>query len=71
MKSQTELTRDIAALKAMLDKTDYHAIKYSEGEMSAKEYAPIREDRRAWRAEINKLEAELEAVKASNTEATS
>ena len=60
----------IARLKIALSKSDYKAIKYAEGEISAEEYTPIRDERRAWRAEINRLEAELEAVKSSTMEAT-
>ena len=41
-----------------LSRTDYKAIKFAEGELSAEEYAPIRELRRQCRAEINRLEAE-------------
>lgn len=53
----------INELKMQLRKTDYQAIKYAEGEMSATEYAPIREQRRAWRTEINALEAEIEVLR--------
>ena len=52
----------IAELKKKLADTDYQAIKYAEGELSAEEYAETREQRKAWRAEINALEAELEAL---------
>ena len=46
----------IAALRHNLISTDYQAIKYSEGEMTEEEYAPIKEQRRQWRREINELE---------------
>ena len=46
----------IYELKGYLYETDYKAIKYAEGEISAEEYAPIKEQRRQWRAEINRLE---------------
>ena len=49
----------IAELKQKLQETDYKAIKYAEGELSAEEFAPIKAQRRAWREEINKLEEEL------------
>ena len=49
----------IAELKQKLEDTDYKAIKYSEGELSAEEYAETKAYRRAWREEINKLEEEL------------
>jgi len=46
----------IATLRRNLISTDYQAIKYSEGEMTEEEYAPIKEQRRQWRREINELE---------------
>lgn len=49
----------IAELKALLANSDYQAIKYAEGEMSASEYAPMKANRQAWRAEINELEKSL------------
>jgi len=54
--ARNEANRVIAELKANLAKTDYQAIKFAEGELSEEEYAPIREDRKAWRAEINEKE---------------
>lgn len=61
--ARNEANRVIAELKAKLAKTDYQAIKFAEGELSEKEYAPIREDRKAWRAEINKQEKIIEGEK--------
>lgn len=46
----------IAQLKQNLDNTDYQAIKFAEGRMTAEKYAPIGEQRQAWRDEINRLE---------------
>lgn len=46
----------IAELKKLLADTDYKAIKYAEGEILEEDYISIREQRRAWRAEINELE---------------
>ena len=62
--SESELAKQekesrIAKLKSELAKTDYEAIKYAEGVMSEEEYAPIKAQRQAWRAEINSLEEEL------------
>lgn len=56
------LKRRIIETKLKLRQTDYKAIKYAEGELSETEYAPVREQRRAWRAEINALESEIEAM---------
>lgn len=58
-----KLEMRIGGLKSKLQATDYKAIKYAEGELSAEEYAETREQRRAWRAEINALEAEIKAIK--------
>ena len=49
----------IAELKALLQATDYQAIKYAEGEMPNEEYAPVRDLRKGWRKEINNIEALL------------
>lgn len=49
----------INELKALLQATDYQAIKYAEGEMPYEEYAPVRELRKEWRKEINDIEALL------------
>lgn len=50
--------RRINELKHYLNSTDYQAIKFSDGAISEEEYAPIREQRKAARAEINAIEAE-------------
>ena len=46
----------IAELKRLLADSDYLAIKFVEGELSAEEYAPHKAERAQWRAEINELE---------------
>ena len=51
--------RRIAFLKGELARTDYQAIKYSEGWISADDYADVKAQRQAWRDEINQLESEL------------
>lgn len=48
----------IKALKKNLANTDYKAIKYAEGLISDEEYAEVKEQRAAWRDEINELEFE-------------
>jgi hypothetical protein len=60
-----EKCRAISQLKANLYLSDYKAIKYAEGELTEEEYAPIREQRKAWRDEINALRAEIAEIKAS------
>lgn len=49
----------IKDLKQKLAETDYQAIKYAEGRLSEAEYAEIKQQRQAWRDEINHLETEL------------
>ena len=47
----------IAELKQLLADSDYKAIKYAEGLITATDYAPIKAMRESYRAEINMLEA--------------
>lgn len=61
----SQIDRAIAECLYHLRTTDYLAIKYAEGELSAEEYAETRKQRRAWRAEINALEEELAALRNS------
>ena len=49
----------IEALKRLLEESDYKAIKYAEGLLTAEEYEPIKQQRQAWRDEINQLEEEI------------
>ncbi len=46
----------IAYLKSELADTDYLCLKYTDGALSEEEYAPIRRQRAAYRAEINALQ---------------
>lgn len=46
----------IAYLKAELADTDYLCLKFTDGALSEEEYAPIRRQRAAYRAEINALQ---------------
>lgn len=48
--------KEISELKQKLKETDYKAIKYAEGMITLADYAPIREERQAWRDRINELE---------------
>lgn len=52
-------TKRISELKGLLAMTDYQAIKFAEGVISAGEYDTIRIQREEWRQEIRKIEAEL------------
>lgn len=46
----------IAFLKSELAETDYLCLKFTDGALSEEEYAPIRQQRAAYRAEINALQ---------------
>lgn len=50
------IRREIGELKSNLSATDYQAIKYAEGFISAEDYAPMRTQRQEWRDRINELE---------------
>ena len=47
---------EIAELKRKLADTDYKAIKFAEGAMTAAEYEPTMRERQSWRDRINELE---------------
>ena len=57
--SKEKARERIAELKKFLSATDYKAIKYAEGALTADEYEPDRQARADARAEINRLEASL------------
>lgn len=50
----------IAELKQLLAESDYKAIKFAEGWLTADEYADTKAQRQAWRDEINELEGATE-----------
>ena len=56
------INKQIQELKQKLSDTDYKAIKYSEGWITEKDYAEVKQQRENWRSTINKLEEELEGV---------
>ena len=49
----------IAELKALLQATDYQAIKYAEGFISEADYLPIKQTRQEYRNQINELEMQI------------
>ena len=55
-KQRESATARIVELKQLLEDTDYKALKYAEGAISAIDYLPIQRERQAWRDEINDLE---------------
>ena len=48
----------IAELHQLLEDSDYKAIKYAEGWITAEDYASIKTQRQEWRDEINLLESD-------------
>ena len=46
----------IDELRTLLAESDYKAIKYAEGWITAEDYAEVKAQRQAWRDEINQLE---------------
>lgn len=58
-----ELRSLIREKKDELFKSDYQAIKFAEGVMSAEEFAPIKAKRQEARAAINEAEIELASLK--------
>ena len=57
-----DLIEQIGELKVKLGQSDYKALKYFEGELTAEEYAPIKAERHLWRLKINELESQLTEV---------
>lgn len=62
MTEKIKLHKQIAELKRKLAGTDYLALKFAEGEITAGDFAPTLAKRRAWRIEINVLEAKIAAL---------
>lgn len=60
-----ELMGKISELKRNLNRTDYQAIKFAEGEMLEIDYAPIKEQRKSWRKQINDYEAAVVSKEAT------
>jgi hypothetical protein len=52
-----KIDAEMRLLKALLKNTDYQAIKFAEGALSASEYATTKANRQIWRKRINELEA--------------
>lgn len=54
-----EINNRINELKQLLFNTDYRALKYVDGCYTDEEYKPYKEERQAYRDEINELEKQL------------
>ena len=50
--------KEINELKTKLAQTDYQAIKFAEGWITAEDYAPTKALRNSWRTRINELEVQ-------------
>lgn len=48
----------IRELKEKLSETDYKCLKFADGSLTEEEYAPIREERKLIRQQINNLESQ-------------
>ena len=48
--------QQIDELKALLQESDYKAIKFAEGWISEQDYEPTKQQRQQWRQQINELE---------------
>lgn len=59
VKAKQEKIKRIAELKGLLSETDYQAIKFAEGWLTAEEYDEIRTLRQSYRDEINSLEGSI------------
>lgn len=57
---ELEILSKIRYYREKLQNTDYMLLKFLEGEFTAEEYAPVKEQRKQWRAKINALEIELQ-----------
>ena len=51
--------QQINELRAKLHNSDYKAIKFAEGELTTEEFEPIKQQRKIWRSEINRLEKDI------------
>lgn len=59
MLHRSEMLREIEGLKQQLADTDYKAIKYAEGWITAEDYAPTKAERQSIRNRINELQEEI------------
>jgi hypothetical protein len=58
--TRDEIMSEINACKILLRDTDYIAVKFAEGAITAEEYQETKEKRAEWRETINLLESLLE-----------
>ena len=56
---------EIIALKQLLARTDYQALKHADGALSDDEYSEVKAQRQEWRDKINELEAQIASLETS------
>ena len=59
---QEKILMQISELKQLLTQSDYKALKYAEGWLSAEDFKETLDQRQLWRNQINELESELESL---------
>ena len=57
-----EIQERLQAILIELKETDYHALKFIEGEYTEEQFAPIKTERHALRLEHRQLEKELHEI---------
>lgn len=57
-----EIQSEISALKQLLMRSDYQALKHADGELSDEDYAEMKEKRQQWRDRINELQAQQQSL---------
>ena len=57
-----EIQSEISALKQLLMRSDYQALKHADGELSDEDYAEMKEKRQQWRDRINELQAQQQLL---------
>ncbi len=62
--TRDEIQSEINANKLLLSQTDYKSLKHADGAITDEEYEETRLEREFYRAEVNRLEAELAKVEA-------
>lgn len=62
-----EKVQKLLNLKSKLKKSDYKTLKFLEGDLSTSEYQASVAERKAWREEINVLQAEIKALTSQTT----
>ena len=62
-----EIQAEINAYKQLLNQTDYKALKFAEGAITAEDYEEIKQTRQGYRDEVNALEAEIARIEGNSS----